>query len=68
MKRSKTYKQKCGNKTKLNSKELESKQAEFMEKDNYLSKIYEKVSPFEYYRDMFPENSFEKPNDSTCSA
>lgn len=66
MKYSKTYKQKCGNKTKLNSKELENKQSEFMEKDNFLSQYYERVSPFEYYRDMFPENSFEKPNDSTC--
>ena len=48
MKRSKTYKQKCVNKTQLNSKELESKQAEFIEKDNYLSQIYERVNSYGY--------------------
>ena len=66
MKYSKTYKQRCGNKTQLNCNELESKQSEFREKENYLSQIYQKVNPLEYYRDMFPEDSFEKPNDSTC--
>ena len=66
MKYSKTYKQRCGNLTQLNSKELGNKQSEFREKDNYLSQIYKKVNPLDYYRDMFPEDSFEKPNDSTC--
>ena len=39
MKYSKTYKQRCGNKTQLSSNELESKQSEFREKDNYLTGI-----------------------------
>ena len=66
MKRRNTNKQKCGNKAQFNSKELEIKQAEFREKDNFLSQIYEKVDSYDYYRDMFPENSFEIPNDLTC--
>ena len=66
MKRRNTNKQKCGNKAQFNSKELEIKQAEFREKDNFLSQIYERVDSYDYYRDMFPENSFEIPNDLTC--
>lgn len=66
MKRRNTNKQKCGDKAKFNSKELEIKQAEFREKDNVLSQIYERVNSYDYYRDMFPENSFEIPHDLTC--
>ena len=39
MKQRNTNKQKCGNKAQLNSKELEIKQAEFREKDIFLSQI-----------------------------
>ena len=66
MKRRNTSKQKCGSKAQFSSKELEIKQAEFREKDIFLSQIYEKVDSYDYYRDMFPENSFEIPNDLTC--
>lgn len=66
MKQRNTNKQKCGNKAQLNSKELEIKQAEFREKDNFLSQIYKRVDSYDYYRDMFPENSFEIPHDLTC--
>ena len=31
-----------------------------MEKEAWLSASYEKVEPLDYYRDMFPEGSFER--------
>ena len=38
---------------------IEKQIEEFLEKEEYLSEYYDKVKPLEYYRDMFPENSFE---------
>lgn len=45
---------------------LEHYRQEFMEKEAWLSASYERVEPFDYYRDMFPEGSFEREghNDS----
>ena len=37
--------------------------AEFTEKNDYLAAELEQVSPYEYYRDMFPEGSFEIEGD-----
>lgn len=37
--------------------------AEFVAKNNYLDAELEQVSPYEYYRDMFPEGSFEMEGD-----
>ena len=39
--------------------------AEFLEKQAYLSSVLERVEPLEYYRDMFPEGSFEEENDNS---
>lgn len=39
---------------------LEHYRQEFMEKEAWLSASYERVEPFDYYRDMFPEGSFER--------
>ena len=39
---------------------LEHCRKEFMEKEAWLSASYEKVEPLDYYRDMFPEGSFER--------
>ena len=39
---------------------LEHYRQEFMEKEAWLSATYERVEPFDYYRDMFPEGSFEQ--------
>ena len=39
---------------------LEHYRQEFMEKETWLSATYERVEPFDYYRDMFPEGSFER--------
>ena len=44
---------------------IEKQIEEFLEKEEYLSEYYDKVKPLEYYRDMFPENSFEMPYDLT---
>ena len=45
---------------------IEKQIEEFVEKEEYLSEYYDKVKPLEYYRDMFPEHSFEMPYDLTC--
>ena len=45
---------------------IEKQIEEFLEKEEYLSEYYEEVEPLEYYRDMFPEHSFEMPYDLTC--
>ena len=39
---------------------LEYYRQEFIEKEAWLSATYERVEPFDYYRDMFPEGSFER--------
>lgn len=36
--------------------------AEFNEKNAYLASVLDEVTPQEYYRDMFPEGSFEQEN------
>lgn len=39
---------------------LEHYRQEFMEKEAWLSATYERLGPYDYYRDMFPEGSFER--------
>lgn len=39
--------------------ELTHFRAEFITKNAYLDDVLERVTPYEYYRDMFPEGSFE---------
>ena len=39
---------------------LEHYRQEFMKKEEWLSASYERVEPYDYYRDMFPEGSFER--------
>jgi hypothetical protein len=39
---------------------------EFLAKQEFLADYYEEVEPLEYYREMFPEDSFEMPYDLTC--
>ena len=49
----------------LSDLEVERLTLEYAEKQNYLRECLEEVTPLEYYRDMFPEGSFEKENDDT---
>jgi hypothetical protein len=39
---------------------LKRQKALYAEKNEFLDTYYEKVSPFEFYRDLFPEGSFER--------
>lgn len=45
---------------------LEKQREDFLAKEEYLAQYYEEVEPLDYYRDMFPENSFEMPYELEC--
>ncbi len=40
--------------------ELEEKRALYLEKNEYLRSFYEEVEPVEFYRELFPEGTFER--------
>ena len=40
--------------------ELEEQKQLYLEKNNWLKKFYEEVTPVEFYRGIFPEGSFER--------
>lgn len=48
------------------TRSIKKRRAEFLEKNEFLGQYYEEVEPLDYYRDMFPEDSFEMPYDLTC--
>lgn len=50
----------------IRSRELNRCIEAYEAKNEFLSEYYEEVDSFDFYRDMFPENSFEIPNDLTC--
>lgn len=39
---------------------MKRQKALYLEKNEFLDTYYDKVSPFEFYRDLFPEGSFER--------
>ena len=55
----KHYRQPGSSLSSLSAGELEALRSDFRAKDAYLGRLYEPVSPLEYYRDMFPLGSFE---------
>ena len=42
---------------------VEEYQALYKEKNAHLEQFLEQVSPFEFYREIFPEGSFERKGD-----